>query len=92
MEPDGIYSWDLPPEKRKPSPYALEDIMNRYHLSPDQLLMVDDMKPGMDMAHACGVAFAAAGWSCGIPEIEKDLRQKSEFYLKTVDESSISSF
>lgn len=86
LEPDGIYSWDLPPEKRKPSPYALEDIMTRYHLSPDQLLMVDDMKPGMEMAHTCGVAFAAAGWSCGIPEIAEDLRRQSEFYLQTVDE------
>ena len=85
LEPDGIYSWDLPPEKRKPSPYALEDIMARYRLPPEQLLMVDDMKPGMEMAHACGVAFAAAGWSCQIPEIAEDLRRQSEFYLQTVD-------
>lgn len=25
--------------------------------------MVDDLKPGYDMAKACGVPFACAGWS-----------------------------
>lgn len=48
--PDRIYSFELPPEQRKPSPFALEDIMRRYSLRPQELLMVDDMRTGLDMA------------------------------------------
>ena len=31
--PDAIYGWDLPEEQRKPNPYPLQDIMQRYGLS-----------------------------------------------------------
>ena len=63
LEPDQIFDWDLGEDRRKPSPYALQEIMRLYDLRPDELLMVDDLKPGYDMAHACGVPFACAGWS-----------------------------
>lgn len=60
--PDHIYGYDLPEEQRKPSPYPLLDIMERYHLSPNQLLVVDDMKPAYEMASATGVPIAFAAW------------------------------
>ena len=31
--------------------------------------MVDDLKPGYDMARAAGVPFAAACWAYDVPEI-----------------------
>ena len=62
IEPDAIYSWDLPEHLRKPSTYSLEDIMRRYNLTPDQLLVVDDMKPAWDMAHPLNVPVAFAKW------------------------------
>lgn len=83
--PDLVYSSDLPAEQRKPSPYALRDIMARFGLMPQQLLMVDDLRPGLEMARACGVPFAAAGWSHTVPELADDLRSSSDFYLETVD-------
>lgn len=60
--PDGIYGWELPEEKRKPSPYPLLDIMEKYNFRPEQILVVDDMKPAYDMAKAAGVQIAFAGW------------------------------
>jgi phosphoglycolate phosphatase/pyrophosphatase PpaX len=60
--PDAIYGWDLPEEKRKPSTFPLEDIMKKYHLTPDQLLVVDDMKPAYEMASKAHVSIAFAGW------------------------------
>lgn len=60
--PDAIYSWDLPRHLRKPSAYALKDIMQRYQLRPDQLLVVDDMKPAWEMARSGGVPIAFAAW------------------------------
>ena len=86
LEPDQIFDWDLGEDRRKPSPYALQEIMRLYDLRPDELLMVDDLKPGYDMAHACGVPFACAGWSHDDPEIRAFLRRFSDFSLETVQE------
>lgn len=85
-EPDMVFGWEAPPEQRKPSPHALQTIMDTYRLQPEQLLVVDDLKPGYDMANACQVPFAAAGWSNDIPEIEQFMRHNCEFYFKTVAE------
>lgn len=60
--PDDIYGWDLPEEHRKPSTYPLEQIMQKYHLQPSDLLVVDDMKPAYEMASKTGVEIAFAGW------------------------------
>lgn len=61
--PDDIYGWDYPPHQRKPNTYPLERIMEKYSLSPNQLLVVDDMKPAWEMARKAGVPIAFAGWS-----------------------------
>ncbi len=84
--PDVIYSWDLPPEQRKPDPYTLFDLMNKYGLSQNEILVVDDLKPGYDMARAAGVDFAAAGWAYDIPEIENFMRKNCDYYFKTVSD------
>ena len=58
----------------------------RLGLAPEELLMIDDLKPGFDMAHSCGVDFAAAGWAYDVPQIEDFMRRNSDFYFKTVQE------
>ncbi len=85
-EPDLVFGWELPREKRKPFPYSLEKIMERFGLRPEEVLMVDDLKPGCDMAKAAGVPIAAAGWAYEIPEIECVMRRNCDYYCKTVDE------
>ena len=60
--------------------------MRRFGLAPGELLMIDDLKPGYDMAAACGVDFAGVGWSNDIPEIERFMRRNCERYFKTVPE------
>ncbi len=85
-EPDMVFGWECPPKLRKPDPWALRQIMAAYRLAPEQLLMVDDLKPGYDMARACGVRFAAAGWANDIPEIERFMRRSCDLYFKTVPE------
>ena len=85
-QPDAVYGWEQPPERRKPQPWPLEDIMRRFSLAPGDLLMIDDLKPGYDMAKTCGVDFAAAGWAYEVPLIEDFMRKNSDFYFKTVQE------
>ena len=83
-EPDLIFGWEQPPEPRKPEAGPLQRIMKTFSLPPEELLMVDDLKPGYDMARRCGVPFAAAGWANDIPEIEQFMRKNCDFYCKTV--------
>lgn len=91
-KPELIFGWDLLPEQRKPSPYALEQIMKRLHLQPRELVMVDDLKPGKDMADAAGVDFIAAGWAHRIPEISDFMRSACKTYCESVKELEQSLF
>ena len=61
--PDDIYGWDLPEHHRKPSTYPLEQIMTKYNLKPEELLVVDDLKPAWVMCKNAGVPIAFAAWS-----------------------------
>lgn len=84
--PDAVYGWERPIEQRKPYPFPLLDLMERFGLECSDLLMIDDLKPGYDMAKSVGVDFAAVGWSNDIPEIEHFMRENCSLYFKTVDE------
>ena len=85
-EPDLIFGWESPPEQRKPAAYPLEQTMKTFGMKPEELLVVDDLKPGYDMAKAAGVPFAAAGWANDIPQIENFMRENCGLYFKTVKE------
>lgn len=84
--PTRIYGWDIEPSMRKPSPATVIEVMRDYNLSADEVLVVDDLKPGYDMARGAGVVFAAAGWAYDVPEIEAFMRKNCDYYLKTVEE------
>ena len=85
-EPDAVFGWEYPAEQRKPSPWPLYQIMEKWGLKPEEMLVIDDLKPGFDMAAAAGVPFAAAGWANDIPEIESFMRGNCDRYFKTVAE------
>ena len=85
-QPDLIFGWDMEPTLRKPNPYALMEIQKKFHLRPQELLMIDDLKPGYDMAKAGGVPFVASGWANDVPVIERFMRSNCENYCKTVEE------
>lgn len=61
--PDDIFGWDLPEHQRKPSTYPLEQIMQKYNLKAEQILVVDDLKPAWVMCRNAGVSIAFAAWS-----------------------------
>lgn len=84
IAPDAIYGWDLPPERRKPNPWPLHDLMERYRLSPSQLLVVDDMTPGCQMAHAAGVKVAFSAWGRnGFPEVSAAMEECCDYTFPT---------
>ena len=87
--PDAVYGWERPAHERKPHPFPLGDIMARFSLRPEELLMIDDLKPGYDMARAAGVDFAAVGWANDIAPIEAFMRENCRLYFKRVDELAV---
>lgn len=73
--PDVIYDYDLPVHQRKPNTYALTDLLERFQLKPQDILMVDDMKLGWQMAKAVGADTAFAGWSkTDFPELMEEMQ------------------
>lgn len=84
IAPDAIYGWDLPEDQRKPNPYPLLDIMERYQLSPKDILVVDDMKLAWKMANPLGVPIAFAAWGKEeFPELSNEMRQLCDFTFES---------
>ena len=87
IRPDLIFSSDDPRENRKPSPRPLEQIMETYHLSPSELLVVDDLKTGLEMAKSANVPIAAALWCRqDAPEIIDYMTERCDFAFHTAGE------
>lgn len=60
--PDRALGWELGSARQKPHPDPLYLLMEEFSLSPRDLLVADDLKPGYDMAQAVGSDFAATLW------------------------------
>lgn len=84
LVPDAIYGWDLPKEQQKPNPFPLQDIMTRYQLKPEDLLVVDDMKLGWRMAKALCVDIGFSAWSkTDFPELAEEMRTLCDFTFES---------
>lgn len=82
--PDMTFGWELEEKLRKPSPYPIEQIMKKYSLLPSEIAVIDDMKPGYDMAKAAGVDFYYAGWSeTRMPKTEGFMRENGVTVLSS---------
>lgn len=87
IQPDAIYGWDLPEEKRKPNPWPLQDIMKKYNLKPEEILVVDDMKLAWVMASQENVKVAFAGWGkTDFPELAKEMTEICDFTFHSTKE------
>ena len=84
IQPDAIYGWDYPEEQRKPNPWPLQDILRRYDLKPEELLVVDDMKLAWMMAKPVGVEIAFAAWGkLEFPELAQEMRSICDYSFDT---------
>lgn len=86
LEADLVFGWDPDPARRKPDPYPVRAILGRLGLAPEEVLVVDDLKPGVDMAKSAGVAVAAAGWAHSIPAIRSFMEANCVAYFEEVAE------
>ncbi len=84
--PDLVFGWELGPDRRKPRPYPVLETIRRLDLDPRDVLVVDDLKPGIDMARAAGVDAAAACWSHDLPVIRAFMERTCVACFATVAE------
>ena len=85
-DPDIIYGWDIPKEMRKPAPGTLFDLMEKFNLKPEEILVVDDLKPGYDMAKAAGVDIAAAAWAHKVQGISDFMSANCEYFCESIED------
>ena len=87
FEPDAVYGKELPRDQRKPNPWPVLEIMNRFDLKPEDMLMVDDMRLGWDMATKAGIETAFAGWSRReFPELMTEMEGICKFSFNSAEE------
>jgi phosphoglycolate phosphatase/pyrophosphatase PpaX len=61
--------------------------MAKYNLAPDQLLVVDDLKPAWEMCRNAGVPIAFAGWSkLEVPQITAEMTSLCNFAFSSTEE------
>ena len=86
FEPDAVYGKELPRDQRKPNPWPVLEIMKRFDLKPEQMLMVDDMRLGWDMATKAGIETAFAGWSRrDFPELMMEMGEICKFSFNSAE-------
>ena len=87
MIPDAVYDYDMPQHMRKPNPYPLQDIMAKFHLKPEEILVVDDMKLAWIMANPLKVDVAYAGWSkVDFPELTTEMQALCDYSFYSTKE------
>lgn len=84
--PGLVFGWDFDSEKRKPNPYPVLEILKHYKLQPEEALILDDLKPAVEMSLKTSVPIAAAGWGHNIPRIREYMKKHCTYYLETVEE------
>jgi len=84
LMPDEIFGWSDDPNKRKPSVWPVEQIKAKYGFQADEMLMVDDLKPGLTMSKDSFIHMAGAGWGHNIPEIRKYMSEHCDYYFENV--------
>lgn len=84
--PDLVYGWVEDAAKRKPSPWPVQEALREFSCQTEHALILDDLKPGVLMSQATGVAVAAAGWGHWIPEIAAYMRANTIGYFARVED------
>lgn len=78
-QPDAVFGWELPPEKRKPSLYTIEKTKEMFGIDEKQMIMLDDMPHGLKMCQKAGVDFIFADWARKPDIIREQMRKASDY-------------
>lgn len=82
---EAVFGWDFDETKRKPHSYPVEQILERFSLDKEDILVLDDLKPAVTMARSAGVAIAGAGWGIQVPEIAVQMRALCDYFFDDIE-------
>lgn len=82
--PDRIIGWSGEGKENKPYIWPVERVLEEYPVEKKDILVVDDLQPGITMARNAGVDSVAVGWSHGLEEIKADISQKSTYFADSL--------
>ncbi|EMS10905.1 haloacid dehalogenase family hydrolase domain containing protein [Entamoeba histolytica HM-3:IMSS] len=83
--PDIVYGWNKEaPEKCKPYAFPVLDVLEKYHLEKKDILVVDDLLPGLEMAKNAGVKKAGALYGKGHEFLREEMEEHCDFLCETV--------
>jgi beta-phosphoglucomutase-like phosphatase (HAD superfamily) len=85
-QPDAIFGWSRDPDRRKPSPWPVREALARFGVEPAGAVVVDDLRPGVVMARAAGVAAIGAGWAHRVPAIRRWMRENCLAFCERVED------
>jgi beta-phosphoglucomutase-like phosphatase (HAD superfamily) len=88
LMPDRIFGWNGNPKENKPEIWPVTETIKQFVLKKEEILVIDDLKPGITMASDSGVDSAGVGWSQShqIPEIKADLSGICTYYFEKVED------
>ncbi|HOJ63220.1 MAG TPA: HAD hydrolase-like protein [Spirochaetota bacterium] len=84
--PDLIFGWDKDEKKRKPSEYIVLEVIEKFKISPEEILIIDDLKSGLIMAKNSNVKFGAALWAHNISKIIEYMKKESNYFFKSIED------
>lgn len=81
--PLAIFDWSLGEKKCKPYPYPIEEMCRRFAVTPHDILVVDDLTPGLKMARTAGSSFAYPAYANRLPEKTALMSAQSDYTLNS---------
>jgi phosphoglycolate phosphatase/pyrophosphatase PpaX len=85
LMPDEVFGWEAGEGRRKPEPWPVTETLRRFGLAPGEVLVVDDLRPGILMAKAAGVPSAAAGWAHRLPAVRAYMEANTLGILDSIE-------
>jgi phosphoglycolate phosphatase/pyrophosphatase PpaX len=86
LRPAAVFGWEAGEGRRKPDPWPVSETLRRFGLAPGEVLVVDDLRPGILMAQAAGVPSVAAGWAHRLPAIRTYMQANTLGILDSVED------
>lgn len=81
FQPDVIVGYNSDASWVKPQTAMIQYLQDHYQLTNHDILMVDDLTPGQNMAQAAGIDFAAAGYGISTEDIQIHFQNTATYYL-----------
>ena len=83
--PDLILGADIDKKYWKPSTYSVEYIKEKFNLRNEEIVVIDDLVLGMQMAKNAQVDFISAFWNCYIGEVHKEMKESGYPYFCDIE-------